>query len=143
MSAPPKPSAVLRARVLEHLRELNCHLWGQQQTSFGRRARVVRSGVPDVIGFSPRGQFMGIEIKAGEDTLHEDQWVFLERLWRSGGLAFVVRSELQVLALAGRLAAAHWHGAELTDLWTAHRSDEWGRMRKAAREALQKRGLGL
>jgi hypothetical protein len=141
--APPKPSLVLRARTIEEFTALNCHVWAQQQAPLGRRRYAVHSGVPDVIGFSPRGQFIGVEIKAGEDTLHEDQWVFLDGLWRSGGFSAVVRSESSLLRLVERVKASHWHPSDLALAWPEQRSDEWSRMRKAARESLTDQGLGI
>ena len=138
-----KPSLALRGYVIEALTALGCTAWPQQQTSFGRRTRVGRSGVPDVIGFTPRGQFLAWEIKAGTDTLSSDQWIFLERLSRAGGLAAVVRCDAGLLRLLERVKCAHWHPSDLALIWAEQRTCEWALMRLAARKECTGQGRGL
>ena len=46
--------------------------------------------MPDIIGFrNADGVFIGVEVKAGRDTLRDDQKQFLNELKQAGGLAFV------------------------------------------------------
>ena len=48
------------------------------------------NGVPDIIGFRlADGVFVGVEVKAGRDTLRDDQKQFLNELKQAGGVAFV------------------------------------------------------
>ena len=48
------------------------------------------NGVPDIIGFRlADGVFVGVEVKAGRDTLRDDQKHFLNELKQAGGVAFV------------------------------------------------------
>ena len=49
-----------------------------------------RRGVPDIIGFrNADGVFIGVEVKAGRDQLHDVQKEFLDELKAAGGMAFV------------------------------------------------------
>lgn len=46
--------------------------------------------MPDIIGFRlADGVFVGVEVKAGRDTLRDDQKQFLNELKQAGGVAFV------------------------------------------------------
>lgn len=71
-------------------------------------------GISDIIGVWPktgrpsgsrrrpgsiRGQFLAVEVKAGEDKLSEPQEAFLEAVRQAGGLAVVARSLEDVLIL--------------------------------------------
>jgi len=46
---------------------------------------------PDVIGQLLDGRFIGVEVKAAKGKLRPEQAVFLERIRRAGGVAFMAR----------------------------------------------------
>jgi hypothetical protein len=52
--------------------------------------------VPDIIGFRlADGVFVGVEVKAGRDTLRDDQKQFLNELKQAGGVTFVAHDFAQ------------------------------------------------
>lgn len=56
------------------------------------RSNSAKKGVPDIIGASPHGKFVGIEIKAGKDTVSDDQEQFMLDMDRVGAYTCVARS---------------------------------------------------
>ena len=63
------------------------------QTGRWRKNPQGCNGVPDIIGFRlADGVFVGVEVKAGRDTLRDDQKQFLDELKKAGGVAFVAYS---------------------------------------------------
>lgn len=64
-----------------------------------------RKGVSDIIGLSPTGRFIAIEIKAKGDQLDKDQKNpfrqenFLKEVGQKGGIAFIVAEEPQKIRL--------------------------------------------
>ena len=51
-----------------------------------------KKGVPDVIGFTKKGKFLGVEIKAGKDKLSPEQKQFHEDLKEKGGISVIIRT---------------------------------------------------
>ncbi|MDF2381343.1 VRR-NUC domain-containing protein [Nostoc ellipsosporum NOK] len=75
------------------------HVWRQNNAAvFDPKRKVFRSnsatpGISDIIGFNRKtGQFIACEIKVGKDKLSTDQEMFLDRINRCGGVAFVAHS---------------------------------------------------
>ena len=59
-------------------------------TYFGSEKSQGCNSVPNIIGFRlADGVFVGVEVKAGRDTLRDDQKQFLNELKQAGGVAFV------------------------------------------------------
>jgi len=91
-----KPEA---AALLEVLKALNAHpavAWVERMNSGAARIgnRFVRfgwKGCPDVIGQLRDGRLLGVEVKAAKGKLRPEQTVFLERIRRAGGVAFMAR----------------------------------------------------
>ncbi len=54
--------------------------------------KMGEAGWPDLIGMNRVGRFVGIEVKARKGVVSEAQKAVLERINKSGGLAFVARS---------------------------------------------------
>ena len=89
--------------ILAYLTTQGYTVWRQNTTGIynpdTKRWRVNpqgRRGVPDIIGFRNRdGLFIGVEVKACRDTLHDDQRTFLNELKAAHGLAFVAHSFAQ------------------------------------------------
>lgn len=77
-----------------------------------------RVGVPDILGYRKSdARFIGVEIKAGHDTLSNFQIDFLNELKEHGGLPFVAHS------FAGFVASFERRGLHLpesTPLTTTH-----------------------
>ena len=75
------------ARYLDLMGWLWCHVANERKTTkpAGKRLTLkgVKSGVPDILIFEPRGKYNGlaIELKAGRNKLTESQE---EWLWRLG-----------------------------------------------------------
>ena len=90
----------ITSAILAYLTAQGYTVWRQNTTGIydpeTKRWRVNpqgRRGVPDIIGFRNRdGLFIGVEVKAGRDTLRNDQKQFLDELKAAGGLAFVAHS---------------------------------------------------
>lgn len=55
-------------------------------------------GISDIIGCSPQGRFIAIEVKKPEGKVSEEQLDFIERVNRIGGTAFVAYSLDDVMA---------------------------------------------
>lgn len=76
----------IQAQILELLDAWRIAAWPAQTQSMSRRgARAFRSGLPDITGVLPWGQFLAIEVKGGpKDRLSEAQaqWI-LETARRS------------------------------------------------------------
>ena len=70
------------------------------------RPRFVRFGgivgAADILGCAPGGRFLAIEVKTGRVSVTEHQARFLEEVRAHGGLAAVIRSSDEVLALLAR-----------------------------------------
>jgi VRR-NUC domain len=74
------------------------HVWRQNNGAVydakfnGYRKGSSTPGISDVIGFHKRtGQFIACEIKAGKDTVSDDQQLFIDKVNRSGGIGMVVK----------------------------------------------------
>jgi hypothetical protein len=78
------------ARYLDTLGVLWNHCANERKTSYitGNRLKQkgVKSGVPDILIFEPRGQYSGIaiELKVGYNKLSENQTAWLEALSKRG-----------------------------------------------------------
>jgi len=48
-----------------------------------------KKGVPDIIACSPKGQFIGIEMKYGSNKASKLQEYNIEQIKKNGGIAFV------------------------------------------------------
>ena len=103
-----KPEA---AALLEVLKAVKAHplvAWAERQNSGAARigSRFVRfgwPGCPDVLGQLKDGRFLGVEVKAAKGRASPEQTLFLERINRAGGVAFVARDLRDVLRELGPL----------------------------------------
>jgi VRR-NUC domain len=93
------------AALVEVLAALRCNpavAWCERMNSGAARmgARFVRfgwKGCPDVLGQLKDGRLMGVEVKGPAGKLRPEQSVFLERIRRAGGVAFVAHDCRDVL----------------------------------------------
>jgi hypothetical protein len=65
----------------------------------GRMVRFGFRGCSDIIGQLPDGRFLAVEVKRADGRLTEDQAAFLDRVRRGGGVAGMVRSVEDAMAL--------------------------------------------
>jgi hypothetical protein len=81
------------ARYLDSIGVLWCHspneIKAKVQYMAKRKQMGVKSGVPDVLIFEPKGEFIGlaIELKAGYNKPSENQLKWLDDLTKKGWLA--------------------------------------------------------
>ena len=95
-----KDAQQITADVLQFLDTHGYEAWSQPNrgeydpnTSRWRPHPNSRRGVPDILGFRRAdGLFLGVEVKAGRDTLRPEQIIFLNQLKAAGGLPFVAHS---------------------------------------------------
>lgn len=85
----------LMGQILDYLFEHGVYAWRQNSGGiFDRKLGVVRSstkkGVPDIIGFTSEGKFVGIEVKTGKDRLRPEQIGFLHSLGKAQGISMLV-----------------------------------------------------
>ena len=55
-------------------------------------------GISDIIGCSPTGQFIAIEVKKRGGTISDDQFAFIKAVILNKGIAFIARSIDDVVA---------------------------------------------
>lgn len=70
--------------------------------TYDRRLGVYRSntsvkGVPDIVGVTPTGRFLAIEVKTKTGRVSKEQKAFIERIESQGGIAFVARDIQDVI----------------------------------------------
>ena len=93
----------ITSAIIAYLTKHGFKVWRQntsgiydQQTGRWRKNPQGCNGVPDIIGFRlTDGVFVGVEVKAGRDTLRDDQKQFLNELKQAGGVAFVAHDFAQ------------------------------------------------
>lgn len=110
---PPKrtndrPEVAALAEVLRALRAHSSVAWCERQNSGaakvgGRFIRFGWPGCPDVLGQLTDGRLLGVEVKAPKGRPSPEQVAFLVRINQSGGVAFVARNCLDVVAVLGPL----------------------------------------
>lgn len=92
--------------VMLALSEAGCLVWrnntGRYQTADGR---VIQYGLcvgsSDIIGVTPDGRFLAVEVKAKTGRPTKQQILFINAVLKAGGIAGIVRSPAEALALIG------------------------------------------
>lgn len=92
-----RPEAAALVEVLKALTAHPAVAWCERMNSGAARIgkRFVRfgwKGCPDVLGQLKDGRLIGVEVKAPKGKLRPEQAVFLERIRRAGGVAFMARN---------------------------------------------------
>ena len=103
-----KPEAAALVEVLKALRAHPAVSWAERQNTGSARigGRFVRFGWPgcsDVLGMLHDGRFLAVECKSPTGRLRPEQTVFLERINKAGGVAFVARGCRDVFNALGPL----------------------------------------
>lgn len=98
-----KPEAAALVEVLQTLRTHPAVAWCERMNSGaahlgGRFIRFGFKGCPDVLGLLRDGRFLACEVKAAAGRLRPEQAVFLALVQQHGGISFVARNALDVLA---------------------------------------------
>ncbi len=91
-----KPEAAALVEVLMALKAHPAVAWCERMNSGAAKIgnRFVRfgwPGCPDVLGQLRDGRLLGVEVKAAKGKLRPEQALFLERIRRAGGVAFIAR----------------------------------------------------
>ena len=80
------PEKKVKQKVAKLLKEAGAYYFFPATGGYGR------SGVPDIVGCF-KGNFFGIECKAGKNTTTALQELELEKIKKSGGRAIVINEE--------------------------------------------------
>ena len=84
----------ITAEVLLKLRAIGYTVWRQNNIAVRGRVHTGILGLPDVIGYTSEGLFVGCEVKTKRDVLSEDQKAFLRNVQKKGGIALVATQEV-------------------------------------------------
>lgn len=79
----------IRKQAIETLEKRGCNVWPQNNLAVPGRKFIGRKGVPDIIGYTKAGLYVGCEVKAKGDTLSKEQLDFLIDLKKCGGIALL------------------------------------------------------
>jgi Holliday junction resolvase len=90
--------AKLEAQILDYLRLCGWKAW---KTHNGKH-RPADPGIPDIMGIRG-GLLLAVEVKAGKDTLREEQNSFLRELIDAGAAICIARSLEDVTDRIGRV----------------------------------------
>lgn len=89
----------LTKSVIDYLTHRHCKAWRNQSvgiydptTKRYRKNPNHLKGVPDVLAFTNKGRFIGVEIKVGRDKLSPEQCDFLNEVLCCGGIAIEARN---------------------------------------------------
>ena len=91
-----RPEAAALKEVLQALSAHPAVAWCERMNSGAVKigSRFVRfgwKGCPDVLGQLKDGRLLGVEVKAAKGKLRTEQTLFLDRIRRAGGVAFMAR----------------------------------------------------
>lgn len=79
--------------ALRELRLKKCICWPQNNLPVRGRKFIGRRGVSDIIGITPAGLFLAVEVKTVNDFLSDDQITFLNDVAKAGGVAYIATQE--------------------------------------------------
>ena len=94
---------VLKKELLAYLRAKGHIVWRANSGAFKGKYRMQAfTGVPDIIGYSKAGLFIGVEAKCKGKKPTSEQLCFIFNLNRAGGIGLTAYSVLDI-ASDGRL----------------------------------------
>lgn len=98
-----KESDIMRACMLA-LSEAGCLIWRQNVGTLKNAAGIpikfgLCVGSSDLIGLTPTGRFLAVEIKTSKGRATTEQMRFIEAVRARGGIAGIARSPAEALAL--------------------------------------------
>jgi hypothetical protein len=95
---------IIQKNILSFLREVGIEAWpNKTQGTYDPVKNIYRKpidnftirGVPDIIGYLPHGQFLGIEVKSVKGRLSPEQKLFIDKAAKHNTVVFVARSVTQ------------------------------------------------
>lgn len=100
-----KSEANIQNAILIALSEAGCLVWRQNTGAYkDKTGRVIRYGLcvgsSDIIGLTPSGQFLAVEVKTKTGRIRPEQQRFIDAVNRAGGRAGVARSVEDALKIA-------------------------------------------
>ena len=99
----PRPEREIQRVILDWLRLKGIPAWRNNVGAVTAGARFIRFGVkgaPDILGcLPPHGRLLCLEVKRPGHAPTPEQYDFLRRIERAGGLAAVVTSLEDVMAV--------------------------------------------
>ena len=66
-------------------------VWDSKQNIYRSLSKFVLKGTSDILGVLPNGRFLAIEMKTKTGVASKEQTAFINRVNKSGGLAFIAR----------------------------------------------------
>lgn len=96
----------IQALILMALSEAGCLVWRQDTGAYKdpKTGRLIKYGLckgsSDVIGLTPSGQFLAVEVKTATGRVRPEQELFIAAVKRAGGRAGVARSVSEALKIA-------------------------------------------
>lgn len=111
------PEATIQKRIQLALSDAGCLVWRNETGSFWAGKQLHRAGeqvtltnarmVPvglckgssDLIGVTPSGRFLAVEVKTAKGKPSKEQLNFIARVNEQGGVAGIARSPAEALAL--------------------------------------------
>lgn len=81
----------LTKKILRYLGLKGCTVWRQNVGRFQGAYKSGIPGLPDILGFTSKGQFIGIEVKSSTGNLRSSQVKFQEKAVRCGSIYLVAR----------------------------------------------------
>lgn len=111
----PQPESIIRDQIFAYLITLGYFVWKDFQTHGkpGRNYSRSKTGTPDIIGATPDGQFIGIEVKQPGGKVGVDQTEWMRRARKSNCFVFVATSIEDVQTMLklwekGRVELCKW-----------------------------------
>lgn len=100
-----RSEANIQNEILIALSEAGCIVWRQNTGAYkDKTGRVIRYGLcvgsSDIIGITPSGKFLAVEVKSAKGRTSKAQDNFLATVRRSGGRAGVARSVDDAMKIA-------------------------------------------
>lgn len=106
MAESVKSEANIQALILMALSQAGCLVWRQDTGAYKdpKSVRLIRYGLckgsSDIIGISPDGKFLAVEVKTKTGRVRPEQETFIAAVKRAGGRAGVARSVDDALKIA-------------------------------------------
>lgn len=99
-----KSEANIQQSIRLALSEIGCLIWRNNTGAYkDKSGRLITYGLckgsSDLIGISPEGRFLAVEVKKEGGRVRPEQVLFCEAVRRSGGIAGICRSAEEAVKL--------------------------------------------
>ena len=98
----PRPEREIQRVILDWLKLQGIFAWRQNTGAVTEGKRFIRFSIPgcaDILGVLPGGRFLALEVKRPGHPPTPEQYAFLRSIERAGGLAAVVTSLEDAMAV--------------------------------------------